>query len=137
MVYAPPSVFGRDELSRQALQRALGPSSRDRAGVRYAYWNTIKRLNAMMAQLRRVCVREGVPMWDARGAFRDALASGQSLFYDEVHLTPAGNDLLARFVAQRLIEQRIAMPRQGSVRDMSGASVVGARPLPPPARVVR
>jgi lysophospholipase L1-like esterase len=102
MVNATPALFLRDSLSLKEAQDSLSGGSRDAWGAPYAPPLTLYRYVELAKSLKALCAARGVPFLDVRPAAFEALRQGRQLMIDYGHLTPAGNDLLAREIAAHL-----------------------------------
>ena len=111
LIHAPPELRMDETATMDELEARLKQSSHDRFQVRYADYVELYRMNQLMASARETCRRHGIQMLDVRPEFAQALRGPDQLFLDYVHLTPAGNDLLARLVAQQAA-RLLAAPEQ-------------------------
>lgn len=95
LLYSPEPVFVRDQVPLGELTQLLRATPHDSHGAPYIEPAILHRHNELMRSLQALCARRKIPMWDVREEFHRAMANQESLFYDWVHLTPSGNDLLA------------------------------------------
>ena len=101
LIYAPPELWMDEAATMDQLEAQLNQTPKDRFGVLYADYSDLYRMNQLMTAAHEVCQRHGVPMLDLRSQFAQALQGPDQLFLDYVHLTPTGNDLLARLITQQ------------------------------------
>jgi lysophospholipase L1-like esterase len=102
IAHAPPQVFLRDSLTLQQAQDSLSNGTRDAFGAPYAAPLTLYRYAELAASLKAMCAAHGVPFLDVRPAIFEALQQGKKLMLDYGHLTPVGNDILAREIAKQI-----------------------------------
>ena len=98
-----PSLLQVDE---RAWRAALDGLDRDPAGY------DRDRPSALFADL---FARHGVPALDLAAPFREAIASGRSIYWPvDRHLTPAGYDLMGREAARFLLARGLVAPPPGA-----------------------
>jgi lysophospholipase L1-like esterase len=102
MVNAVPSIFVRDSVSLKEAQDSLSNGTRDKHGAEYAAPLTVYRYAELAKALKALTAAHGVPFLDVRPAMSEALNEGKKLMFDYGHLTPLGNDILAREVAKQI-----------------------------------
>jgi lysophospholipase L1-like esterase len=99
LLYAPPDLWMNDTATMDELEAQLNRTPNDRFDVRYADYADLYRMNQLVEAARELYRQRGIPMLDLRPEFARALQGPDQLFFDYVHLTPTGNDLLARLIA--------------------------------------
>lgn len=85
-----------------------------RLSLRYLSWHLYLRQMDVLRIEREIASTYGVPVIDLHPAFAEAAKPGTPLFYDYIHPTPAGNDVIAHALApvirERYLSHRAAAP---------------------------
>ena len=102
MVHSVPSLFLRDSVTVKEAQDSLSGGTRDKSGSTYAAPLTLHRYSELAKTLKSLSASYGVPFLDVRPAMFEALEEGKKLMFDYGHLTPVGNDILAREIAKHI-----------------------------------
>jgi lysophospholipase L1-like esterase len=105
MLWTYPELLAQQELSIDRIKTLMqSVQGRVEQGLADPYFEFYPHYLYMEA-LAEVAAAHQLQMVDPRAAFAEALSRGERLFYDRVHLTPLGNDVLARVIAQHLVEE--------------------------------
>ena len=94
MFYSSMDLFLKDELSLEEIKSSLKK-------VKEGGWVTDQKVycfNEMMTSLTGLTKKYEILIMDFRKEFYSALEKNEQLYYDWIHLTPKGNDLLARLI---------------------------------------
>ena len=104
------ALFFSDDFTFEEIEK-LQKKSQDYSYYReYAGFATIFEYNNFMKALKEICSKYGIPFIDVRKEYYENVANKKKLFIDFVHLTPQGNDILARLIMQNtadLIKKRL------------------------------
>ncbi|MDP1853035.1 MAG: SGNH/GDSL hydrolase family protein [Candidatus Omnitrophota bacterium] len=100
LLYAPNEIFARDNLTLEGVRKALEAMPSDSHGVNYSTYLEFYRHYELMESLAKLSSKYTITTLDFRGEFLKVLANDKGkLFFDMVHLTLYGNDLLAKLIS--------------------------------------
>lgn len=104
MVYAPLDIFLKDDPTLAEIQTALEKTPLDSHGKNYAVSRNIYSHNELMLILKRICRENKIDVIDVKPQFYAELMKKEAIFNDDIHLTPKGNDILGRLIADNIPE---------------------------------